>query len=89
MEKPNPTGQPFSISIVYNGLTESLSPVTWNETVNSLLNRALNLFKVQDGRHIQSLWLNGRELPDAESVREAGITSDAVVLLRPSAVKGG
>jgi hypothetical protein len=82
-------GAKIEVCVNYSGITKSIT-VTPNQTVNSLLELALNAFGVHNNRHTQSLFTEaGAELADAQSVDDAGIKNGDTLLLRPSKVKGG
>ena len=84
-----PPGTKIEVSIAYVGITKTLL-VTPHQTVQSVLELALNAFGVHNNRHTQSLFTEaGVELADAQSVADAGIKDADRLLLRPSKVKGG
>lgn len=79
----------IDVVVSYSGLSETIS-VTTHQTVQSLLELALNAFGIHANRHTQSLYdANGVEMLDAQSIEAAGIIAGAHLLLRPSQVKGG
>jgi hypothetical protein len=79
----------FTIQVLYNGLTETLSVVS-REQITAVLNRAANAFHITQNRHLLSLFLpDGSEVRDQQSVEDAGLRPGALIALRPSAVKGG
>jgi hypothetical protein len=85
----SPTTKQIDVTVIYAGLTKSFT-VTAHQTVQSLLDQALNAFGVHNNRHTQSLYSSaGAELADAQSLEAAGIVEGAQLLLRPSQVKGG
>lgn len=84
-----PPGTHIEVSVNYAGITKPFT-VTPHQTVNSLLELALNAFGVHNNRHTQSLFTDaGAELADAQSLEAAGVETGHVLLLRPSKVKGG
>jgi hypothetical protein len=62
-----------------------------DETVKSLLDKAIAAFNVTVNPHTMALYLaSGVELKDETStLRDAGVRAGDVLLLRPSEVKGG
>lgn len=84
-----PSATHVEVSVTYGGLTKTFT-VTPDQTVQSLLELALNAFGVHNNRHTQSLYSSGgAELSDGQSLEAAGIKSGDLLLLRPSQVKGG
>ncbi len=83
--------QTFSIEVTYNGMTESLT-VRSHETVQAALEQAMNLFNIQNQRHIMAFYResDGTEVtPENISLADAHITPGTFLALRPSRVKGG
>lgn len=81
--------QKFDILVIYNGVEKKIE-VNRNETIKSVLERAIHAFGQLPNPHMLSLWTSdGRELNDAEHVGEAGIKPHDRLLLRPGQVKGG
>lgn len=79
----------IEVVVSYAGLSRTFA-VTPHQTVQSLLELALNAFGIQANRHTQSLYtVDGAELADRQSLEEAGVQDDVKLLLRPSQVKGG
>lgn len=80
----------ITVEVAYNGVTESLT-VSPQETVQALLEQAMNVFHITNQRHIMALYRpDGTEVtPENISLSEAHITTGALLSLRPSAVKGG
>jgi len=61
-----------------------------DETVKSLLDKAIAAFNVTVNPHTMSLYSSsGVELADPATLRDAGVKVGDVLLLRPSEVKGG
>jgi len=61
-----------------------------DETVKSLLDKAIAAFNVTVNPHTMSLYSSsGVELADAATLHDAGVRAGEVLLLRPSEVKGG
>jgi hypothetical protein len=79
----------FAVAVVYNGVTKPFE-VDPEEQVRALLQQAIAAFGVTQQPHLLGLFrTNGSELPDNESVERAGLKPGEVLLLRPSAVRGG
>jgi hypothetical protein len=80
----------FSIEVAYNGVTESLT-VQPHETVHAALEQAMNLFNIQNQRHLMAFYReDGTEVePENISLVDAHITPGTLLALRPSRVKGG
>jgi hypothetical protein len=79
----------YPVFIAYNGLERKVE-ANVHETVQALLNRAVQEFHITTQPHLLSLYnQSGVELPDAAKVREVGIRPKDHLLLRPGAVKGG
>lgn len=79
----------FDVTIVYNGLSKSIS-ANPNQAVQALLQHALNAFEIQQGRENFALFTEAGQLLDPNlSVKDAGITAESKLLLRPRQVSGG
>lgn len=78
----------FDVLVLYDGV-KKMFKVRIEETVKQLLDKALQAFGPLPNPHILSLYKDGKELPDAQTIKEAGIKPCEVLLLRPSTVKGG
>ena len=79
----------FKVLVAYNGVEKEMT-VNVNQTVQALLNHAIQEFHVTNQPHILSLFNDsGVELPDAAKLSEVGIKPNDHLLLRPSTVKGG
>jgi hypothetical protein len=79
----------FQIDVLYNGITEVLD-IEPHEQVTAVLNRAENIFHITQNRHLLSLFrADGTEIADQQSVRDARLTPNETIALRPSTVKGG
>lgn len=79
----------FPVSIIYNGM-EKHETVEPDETIRQVLDRAIRIFGPLPQPHTLALFNEaGRELPDSETVRQAGIKPKDRLLLRPSQVRGG
>jgi hypothetical protein len=75
--------------ITYNGIDKALE-YRPDEAMTALLERALDAFDVRENRHTMALWTTaGMELPIEGTVRDAGVKPGEVLVLRPSAVRGG
>lgn len=86
-----PQTQTFTIEVTYNGVTEPLT-VRPHETVQAALEQAMNLFNIQNQRHIMAFYResDGTEVtPENISLADAHITPGTLLALRPSKVKGG
>lgn len=86
-----PQTHTFSIEVTYNGVTEPLT-VQPHQTVQAALEQAMNLFNIQNQRHIMAFYResDGSEVtPENISLADAHITPGTVLALRPSKVKGG
>jgi hypothetical protein len=85
---PEPTGKPV-IEVTFNGVDHQLE-YNPKEAVQALLEQAMNAFKVQENRHLMALFTaSGVELPLDQSVQHAGVKPGELLVLRPSAVRGG
>jgi hypothetical protein len=79
----------FSIAVIYNGVTKSVT-VNENEVIQAVLQHAIQEFGSLPSPHTLALFTEaGVELQDTVYVKDAGITKDTTLLLRPSQVKGG
>ncbi len=79
----------FAVAVVYNGITKPFE-VDPEEQVRALLQQAIAAFGVTQQPHLLGLFrTNGSEVPDNESVERAGLKPGEVLLLRPSAGRGG
>ena len=77
------------LEVFYNGMPKELAAKE-NETIKSLLDRAIQAFGPLQNPHLLALFTkDGNELPDAQTVKEAGLKPHDQLLLRPSAVRGG
>ena len=80
----------FEIFVASNGLEKSVT-ANVHETVQALLNRAIQEFHISNQPHVLSLFpqSGGPELNDNSKVGESGVRPGDHFLLRPGAVKGG
>jgi hypothetical protein len=79
----------LELTVTYNGLDREVH-YTPAESLQALLQHALRLFNITDNAHVMALWTEaGVELPVEGSVRDAGVMPCSVLVLRPSAVRGG
>jgi hypothetical protein len=77
------------VTILYNGLDRKIEAKA-DELVKVLLAQAIAAFGSPPNSHTLSLFTtDGRELQDAQTVRQAGVKPGETLLLRPGAVKGG
>jgi hypothetical protein len=87
--RPSLPKQTFDVIVIYNGLKKPLR-VKIEELIKTVLQNAIALFGSPPNPHLLSLFTEaGRELPEAETVKQVGLHPDEKLLLRPSAVKGG
>lgn len=82
------TGQKFSISVIYNGVTRSID-VNLKQAVQAVFQKALNKFGLQSEASNLVLWLGNEELDLSFKVEQAGIQADSRLFLRPRVVRGG
>jgi hypothetical protein len=79
----------IEVAVIYNGVTRAIK-VEENETIKQVLERAIQVFSPLPQPHTLALYTEvGKELDDAQTVRQAGIHPHEKLLLRPSQVKGG
>ena len=81
----------FKVIVVYNG-TPKDETVPPHELVGTLLQRALQAFHVRDRQHAYGLFkaaVGGSPIPDALTVRAAGIQPQETLYLREKQVQGG
>jgi hypothetical protein len=79
----------FVVDVVYNGVSKPIQ-VEPDERVTAVLQRAIAAFGITQNAHLLSLYReDGSVVPENESVERAAIKPKEVLLLRPSAVKGG
>lgn len=79
----------FEIQVVYNGVTKAIS-VESHQQVNAVREKAIHEFRITQNPHLLSFFReDGSEIPDNQSVADAGIRPGELLALRPGAVKGG
>lgn len=79
----------FLVDITYNGVTKPIE-VQPEERVTALLAKAIASFGITQNPHLLSLYReDGTVVPENESVEQAGLKPNELLLLRPNAVKGG
>jgi hypothetical protein len=78
----------FAVEVLYDGVKKKFT-VGVEETVKQLLGQAIGAFGPLPNPHTLSLYKDGKELADSQTIKEAGIKPCDVLLLRPSTVKGG
>lgn len=79
----------FAVEVVYNGV-EKRFEVRPEEHVSVLLRNAIAAFGITQNSHMLALFRqNGTELNDNQTVEQAGLKPDEILLLRQSAVRGG
>jgi hypothetical protein len=79
-----------TITVTFNG-EDDVVKYHPHQKVEVVLKQALDHFEVQQNRHLMSLFTEaGAELTNEQlTLEEANIKAGAVLILRPSAVKGG
>src|ERR1700761_5705466 len=80
--------QQFTVEILYDGVKKTFE-VRAEETIKVLLNKAIAAFGPLPNPHTLSLYKGGSELPDNQTLKDAGVKPHDVLLLRASKVKGG
>ena len=79
----------FEVLVIYNGMTKPIT-VESHEQVQAVLQRAVHLFGITQQPHLLSFFReDGSEVPDNQSVADAGLKPEQRLALRPGAVKGG
>lgn len=78
----------FTVEVLYDGVKKKFE-VRNEEMAKTLLDKALCAFGPLTNPHMLSLYKDGKELADSQTIKEAGIKPHDVLLLRPSTVKGG
>ncbi|MBI3699657.1 MAG: hypothetical protein HY242_04340 [Afipia sp.] len=78
----------FKVEVLYNGVKKKFD-VRPQETVKQLLEEAIREFGPLNNPHTLSLYKDGKELSDNQTLKEAGVEAHDALLLRPSTVKGG
>ena len=79
----------IEIVISYNGLDKPLM-VTKGELIGDVRNRAVSLFGITENQHLLGLFsVEGGELQDNQTVKDAKVKKHTKLLLRPSAVRAG
>jgi hypothetical protein len=79
----------FAVEVVYNGVVKPLE-VEPEEKVSTLLQRAIQVFRITQNAHLLSLFRqDGSVVPENESLERAGVKPCETLLLRPNVVKGG
>jgi hypothetical protein len=78
----------FQVEVVYDGIKKHFE-VRLEETMKQLLDQAIRAFGPLPNPHTLSLYKDGKELQDSQTIKDAGIKPCDVLLLRPSTVKGG
>jgi hypothetical protein len=88
-ERDNRRHEKPEVVVTYNGLDKDLD-FQPESSMQALLEHALNAFDVRENRHTMALFtVAGVELPIEGSVAAAGVRPGDVLVLRPSAVRGG
>lgn len=79
----------FEITISYNGIDKPLV-VSRDELIGNVRNRAVALFGIAENQHLLGLFsVEGGELKDDQTVKDAKVKKGTKLLLRPSAVRAG
>jgi hypothetical protein len=79
----------FEVTLLYNGVPKKFE-VRRNELVQQLLDQARQVFGPINNAHLIGLFTkDGVELKDDQTIEAAGVKPHEVLLLRPSAVRGG
>ena len=79
----------FEITISYNGIDKPLT-VSRDELIGDVRSRAVSLFGIADNQHLLGLFsVEGGELQDSQTVKDAKVKKGTKLLLRPSAVRAG
>jgi hypothetical protein len=79
----------FLVDVTYNGVTKPIE-VQPEERITALLAQAIASFGITQNPHLLSLYReDGTVVPENESVEQAGLKPNQLLLLRPNAVKGG
>lgn len=79
----------FEITISYNGIDKPLT-VSRDELIGDVRNRAVSLFGIAENQHLLGLFsVEGGELQDTQTVKDAKVKKGTKLLLRPSAVRAG
>lgn len=89
--KPTPPPKPAkdTVTVTYNGVDHDID-FNPRQAMQALLEHAMNVFEIRENRHLMALFTkDGVELPVEGSVKDAGIKPGDVLVLRPSAVRGG
>jgi len=83
------TSRTKSVDVSYNGSTRKFDYEP-QELVQTLLQQAVQAFGISMNAHMMSLYdEKGRELPDAATLKKAGVGRGDDLVLRQSVVKGG
>lgn len=79
----------IEIRVTYNGLTKTVELQPQMQVV-AAVQQAAHRFSITNNVHLLALFReDGSEIQDNQSVADAGITSNDLLALRPSTVKGG
>jgi len=89
-EGAQPQPMQIALRIAYNGVIKTLDHVAVNAQVQSVLARALELFNVTDRPHAQGLFReNGTEVSPSQSVTDAKLFNEELLVLRARTPQGG
>ncbi len=76
------------VVVTYNGVDKEIK-YKRHEEAKALLDAAMDAFDVRENRHTMALWTETGELPIEGTVDAAGVRPGMLLILRPSAVRGG
>jgi len=86
---PTETSLKVEVPVVYNGVTREVEAEP-HEQVVALLQRAIHDFGITQQPHLLSLFRqDGTKVEEHQSVSQAALNEETLLLLRPDAVKGG
>lgn len=78
-----------TVTITYNGV-DKVFDYRPDEKVRAVLDQALAAFHVTSNPHLMGLFTEGNvELPDDATMSAAGVKPGELLVLHPSAVRGG
>ena len=74
---------------VFYGADSKEFPFDKDGLVGDLLTATVQAFSIVTNAHLMSLYDEGRELPDASTLKDSKVKAKSELVLRQSAVKGG
>jgi len=88
--KAKPKPNKFEIVVNYGGMERPLE-VNLHQTIQAVLEQAMDLFAVNNNRHTLALFTAGNaELTDlTKSLEDSGVNAGDTLFLRQSEVRGG